>query len=190
MGRVDKFDKNLKKSLKKDSDTSSTGAIIAIVLLAIMVLSIAGFALMSSGGGTESADQTSQDVPLQQFKDPNYGVFWGAIKNGEKFIYADISGYDNATRVIAVADAIRNLSTVVIYQDNSVVSSDAMFIVEKTMRGIGKPYSRVMSTDCSVPTLVLSSNTSKKYSNKCIVLPLIEGEEVRNADILSYFLIQ
>jgi hypothetical protein len=186
MGRIDK---KTKTTSKKDRDQNPTAMVLAIIMLTIMVLSIAGFAFMMNDGNGNTENNYDQDIPFQQFQTKEGVAFWGAILNGEQFIFPDIYGYDNQTTIAQIAVTIKNLSEVKVYQDNTVTSSDAMFIVEKTMKGIKKTYERVSQTDCSLPTLVLTQN-STKYDEKCLVLVLENGNELRNAEILSYFLIQ
>ena len=70
---------------------------ISMFILVIMVLSVAGFALMSGGGSVGSGDTNEVTVPLQEglFRDQVGNTYWGAYVKGEQFVFVNgIEGYE------------------------------------------------------------------------------------------------
>ena len=194
--------KDLKKKQKFNKDNSKVGTPInfdsnnknfwaSIVLLVIMIASIAGFALSSGGGVNSGGDgNLPSEVPFQQFQDPNTNqTFWGAIKNNEQFIFLNITDYDNRTDLGNLAGLIRNQQSLSIYVDESFNSAESEFMFDKVLRGLQISSTRISNfTKCTPNTLVLTINNT--YDGDCIVFNPKLGEEYKDSEILTYYLIQ
>jgi len=171
--------------VKKDSTFWAS-----IILLIIMVASIGGFAL-SSGGGNLGGDSTlPSEVPFQQFQDPNTGtIFWGAIKNNEQFIFQNITGYENRTDLANLAGKIRNNQILDIYIAPDFNSAETEYAFDKIVIGLNLNSTRIQNlTNCDANTIVLTLNNT--FEGDCMVFNPNKGEEYKDAEILTYYLVQ
>ena len=83
------------KKMSQEKKEKKKNLIISLFILAIMVLSVVGFAMMSGGGSGTNNNGTPNEIPFQQFQDPETGIiFWGAIRNSEQFIFENIDGFE------------------------------------------------------------------------------------------------
>lgn len=173
---------------KKEEKIEKKRMIMSLFVLAIMVFSVMGFALMMGGGSSSSTNP--QELPLQQMSDPNSGQqFWGAIRNGEQFIYMDIVGYENNTEMANLAQSIKSFQNINIYVDEGFNSSDSLYIVEKSLRGIKVEFSRVAQSSCESNTLVFTTNATG-FTGDCMVFESDLGSAYMQAEVLSYHLIK
>lgn len=187
MGRVEKKEKKNVSSKKEDS-VEKKRVVMSLFILVIMVFSVAGFALMMGGGTGNGDGNTPNEVPFQQFNDQQTGqVFWGAIKNGEQFIFMSIEGYENNTQMANLAEKIKTKQSINVYVDESFKSSDAVFLIEKGLTGLDIDHNRVTEKQCTENTLVLTTNSIGYES--CMVFESENSNAYQKADILVYHLI-
>jgi len=171
--------------IKKDSTFWAS-----IILLIIMIASIAGFALSSGGGSSAGNGQIPSDLPFQQFQDPNTGaIFWGAIKNNEQFIFENITGYENRTDLANLAGEIRSKQTLNIYVALDFNSAETEYVFDKIVRGLQFNSTKIQNlTNCDANTIVLTLNNT--FEGDCMVFNPEKGEEYKDAEILTYYLVQ
>jgi len=174
------------KIIKKKDNKNVLG--IAIFLLVIMVLSVAGFALSGSRSHTGSSGNTPNEVPFQEFQDKNTGrPFWGAIRGGEQFIFLNISGFSQREDMAELAFNIKQQEIISIYKTNGFNDSSADFLIRKALKGLRIDTNDIYNLDCSKPTLVLGT---VKEDNNCLYF-LAEGDNTYNkANALVYYLVQ
>ncbi|MFW5704876.1 MAG: hypothetical protein ACOCXG_03445 [Nanoarchaeota archaeon] len=174
----------------KKNNKDNKKLIMSWVLIIIMIASLGGFALMGTGGNSGSNNGDADEIPFQQFQDPETGqIFWGAVKNGEQFIFMDISGYDNRTQLSNLATEIKTKSYVDLYLAENFTSFDSVYLIEKAFRGLKIESQRINNiTDCS-NTLVLTNNATG-FDESCMIFAPEQGEEYLDTEILVYHLIQ
>ena len=156
-----------------------------------MVLSLAGFALISGGGSFGgSSDNLPSNVDFQQFTDQATGQeFWGAIKNSEQFIFMNIDGYDENVEMMNLANSVRGYQSISIFVDSGFESSDALFLFEKSLRGLNIVSMRSMESNCNAGTFVFTHNLSA-FEGECMVFDVPKGEEYIFSEILTYHLVK
>ena len=164
--------------------------IAGIFMLAIMLLSVVGFALITGGGyGQNSNSQSQTDISFQQFTDPGTGqVFWGAIINREQFIFLDIEGFDDFTNMKILGDELMSKEVVNVYIDTNFTSSDAIYNIEKVLNAYKIPNSRVSQLNCNANTIVLTNEN--KYEGDCMIFEAPKGEESRFSEVLLYHIVK
>lgn len=164
----------------------------SMILLVIMVLSIAGFALSGGSVGSSSNSNSNSmpsEIPFQQFQDQESGqIFWGAIRNSEQFIYMNITGFDNRTDLINLAAEIKQHTYINIYKDSSFNSAEADYVLDKAFRGIQIGTQKLTNETCDSNTLYLTTN--QNFTGDCMIFHPEVGQEYNDANILVYFLIQ
>ncbi|MDA3855834.1 MAG: hypothetical protein PF569_06230 [Candidatus Woesearchaeota archaeon] len=161
----------------------------SIVLLVIMVFSMFGFALSGSGGSSSSGD--GSDIAFgQNFQNPQTGeLYYGTVKNGEQFVYNTIDGYDAALVEAGIARKLKELSYVNLYVDSDFNSSNARYLIEKSLRANDIVYNQVFDGECSENTLVLTINPLYNGS-ECIKFIASNKDAEERAKILSYHLVK
>ncbi len=181
MGKAIKTNHHEKEQQKKN-------LIASLVILAIMVLSIAGFALMS--GGNISSSSSSSNLPLgQNFQDADGNLYYGAVKNGEQFIFLNgIDGYDENTQMSQLSQKILSHPIIDVYIDPAFTSDDSIYIIEKALSANLIYSQRIQNTSCEAETLIFTYNNT--YSGDCMVFVAIPGEEYTQAEALLYHLIK
>ena len=180
-----------KKNGNDDEGINTTTKVASLFILGIMILSMGGFALMSGGGfGSGSNDNLPSNVDFQKFNDQTTGQeFWGAIKNSEQFIFMTIDGYDNNTVMANLADEVKSYQSITIFEDTDFESPDALFLFEKSLRGLSIPTQRIVDVNCNAGTIIFTHNVSN-YDGDCMIFDVPEGEEHIYSEILTYHLIK
>ena len=112
--------------------------IFSIFLLLLMVLSVFSYALLFSNN---SYHGNNQNVPFGQiFQNSQTGeLIYGAVLNGETFIFQNISGFETREDLREISNSIKNENSISIYVSNSSESS-SIFLVEKTLKSLDKNY--------------------------------------------------
>jgi hypothetical protein len=166
---------------------------IGMFMLVIMVLSVAGFALMTGGGqggNSGGPNGNPSEIPFQQFTDPSSGqIFWGAIKNSEQFIFLDIEGFEDFTNLRELSNVIKSKNAINIYVDSNFTSSDTIYNLEKALNAFEIPNSRVNELSCEPSTLILT-NEANDINGECMVFVAPKGEETRYSEALLYHMLQ
>ncbi len=159
----------------------------SMFIMVIMILSIVGFALSGSSGGSSGS---SDNVPLGQiFQNPDTGeLYWGIIKNGEKFIFMTIEGYDEAFIEKGIANKIKEQTYVEIYVDANFTSSDSIYLIEKAMNALEILHSRTPTQICNENTLVFTTNTS--LTGNCIKFISTNEDAYPKADKIVYHMLK
>jgi hypothetical protein len=180
-----------KKEYRREEPDKKFPKIASLILLVIMLFSIGGFALsMSGGSGGATNPEDLQEVPFQQFQDPNSGqVFWGAIRNSEQFIFLNITGFDERQDLKVLSDEIKSTESVKVYYGEGVLSS-VPFLLERTLLGIRKDFEVIETPSCEAGVLLIE--TQSTINGACMNLEVGLSLESQNkeTEILSYFLIQ
>jgi len=153
------------KTKKKKGDKNMT---ITIAILAIMVLSVLGYAVSTNTGGSNSGNNgvQGQDVPFQYFD--QYGV-WAAVKGGTQFVFQDISTYQNMTNMKNIAMQLKGMNHVDVYVDDGFTYDTAVYLIETQLFGafeIGTQ--RITDKNCNAGTLVFTTNASA-FQGDCMV---------------------
>jgi len=160
---------------------------VSIIFLVIMVMSIAGFAMISGGGYSSSGSSNNlpSDLDLQQF-DQDGQIFWGAIRNNEQFIFMDIDIPEADTKALDIANQIKSKNMIKISNDNFDASSQ--LILEKALTGLKIPYSISNETICDENTLLLTYNLNT--TGDCIQLVANETSAYQTSNDVVYHLIK
>lgn len=194
MGRI-KMAKEKKRRKTPEEKQQRRNFIASMVLLFIMLFSIAGFALVSSGGGIFTSGSSSQsvrgDVPLgQHFQDSTTGqLYWGAVIGGEQFIfYNGINGYEENYEMMNLAEEIKSQEMISVYVDDGFFSDDSIFVITKALNALGIPNVRISNPDCSPNVLFMTNNLSME--GNCMIFMAEEGAEFFMADPLVFHLIK
>ena len=174
-----------KAGLKREKKDNKT-IFMSLFILVIMLLSVAGFALMSGGGGAASGE-VPDEFPLQQIEYEGQ-VFWYAIRNSEQFIFESIDGFEEDLVMKGLASKIKSQDVVEIYVDDNFTNSDSLFLVEKALRGIKIPFGRVDEFKCESNTLVFSDNES--LSGDCMKFIASNEDAYEKANMLVYHLVK
>lgn len=162
--------------------------VISLFLLGIMLLSIIGFAMMSSDGTVSNDPNTvPKELDFRQVEQ-NGQVFWVAIKNHEVFIFETIEGYDARVDLNGLAETIKSKKNINIYVDNGFESSDAIFMIDKVFTGLQISSQKVNQRTCDENTLVLTHN--KSFEGNCMKFISNNGEEYKDVNILVYHLVK
>ena len=178
-----KLNLNKRAEIKKDSTFW-----MSMFILIIMVFSTLGFALMSGGGSTSSSDGSlPSEVVFQQFENEGQ-VFWGAIKNNEQFIFMSIDGFDADLVSTGLANKIKSQTSVELYIDDEFTSSDALYLIEKALRGLKIKYNRTNDLKCESNTLVFMTNSS--IEGDCIKFISNNDDAYLKAETLTYHLVK
>lgn len=185
--------KNNKKQVVKGSvekKEESNILIPSIILLVIMVFSMFGFALSGSGSSSSSTSGGSDVAFGQNFQNPETGeLYYGTVKNGEQFVFYTIEDYDLDIVESGIARRLKEHSFVNLYIDSEFDSSNARYLIEKSLRANGIVYNQVFERECYENTLVLTTNTS--YEGDLCIKFIASNEEAENkANILSYHLVK
>ncbi len=191
-----KKEENKKKYLKKEEEgVSKQTKYMSYFIIFIMIFSVAGFAILSGGGGSlgSSGTSTTRDLPLQAdvFQNPQTGeTYWGAVLNGEQFIFFNgVEGYELREDMKGIASQIKSTEFVNIYVDPNYQSSDAIYVVEKALTGLEISHQRITGNlSCTPNTLVFTNNMT--VDGDCIVFVSPQGEEYLESDVLVYHLIK
>jgi len=172
-------------------DPKGRGA--AIFLLILMVFSVAGFAVLMGGPAVDNStgsSKTPSEVPFGGiFQNSQTGeVILGTVRNNEQFIFQNITGYDNNTQMLDLAERIKSSKKIEIYVDTNFTSKDSLFLIEKALKGIKKDNSRIQIEKCEANTIIFTNNPNK--SGNCGIFYAPKGEEYKQADILVYHLVR
>ncbi len=180
-----KENKNIKKKKKVEFNAQFW---MSISLLVIMVLSIAGFAMLSAGPTRNSDGKYTQDIPLQYFD--QYGV-WATVKNGEQFIFDDINKYEQMTYLGDLSNQIKNNELIYLdYPENYDPSS--IILLEKALKASRIKYIEIgneSNFNCNSSTLVLTYNDSNLIGN-CMRLVSKSNESYEMTKALVYYLVK
>lgn len=161
---------------------------ISLFILAIMLLSIVGFAMMNSNQNVSTEDGTiPKELEFKQVEQDGK-IFWVSIKNHEIFIFESIDGYDARVDMATLATQIKTKKEIKLYVDEGFESSDAIFMVNKVLKGLQITEQRVTTKICDENTLVLTHNQS--FEGNCMKFISKKGEEYKDANILVYHLVQ
>lgn len=178
------------KKLSQEKKQKKKNMIISLFILAIMVLSVVGFAMMSGGGSGTNSDGVPSEIPFQQFKDPNSGIiFWGAVRNSEQFIFENIDGFESKLEEKNLADKIKEQESINIYIDKGFDSSETILLFEKGLRGIKTPFNLVNQFECNSNTIIFTNNEKNEYKT-CIVFLSSNEEAYNKTNYVLYHLIQ
>jgi len=182
----------VKKNKKEDNYDEPQGKVAAIIILIIMVLSIAGFAVLMGGPAVDNGSNSNlaSEVPMGEiFQNPNTGeVYLGTIRNNEQFIFQDITGYEEDLQMLDIAENIKSKEVIEVYVDSTFNSDESVFLIEKALTGIKKIYTRTLDSTCTTNKLVLTTNET--FDSNCIVFSTALNDEYRRADILVYHLVK
>jgi len=177
--------------IKKDRHEKSVerrNFYISLFIMAIMLLSIVGFAMMNSNQSVSTEDGTiPKELEFKQVEQDGQ-IFWVAIKNYEIFIFETIDGYDARVDMQDLANQIKSKKEIKIYVDNDFESSDAIFMVDKVLNGLQITSEKVQTKTCDENTLVLTNN--KSFEGNCMKFISNKGEEYKDINILVYHLVQ
>ncbi|NQZ84491.1 MAG: hypothetical protein HRU03_02130 [Nanoarchaeales archaeon] len=183
---------------KHQDEVSKAAKYGGMFLLAIMILSIVGFAL-AQGGGYSSEGHGSgdgQNFPLTEsaFQDGYSGeTYWGAVIQGERFIFMDgIEGFDDFTNLANLANTIKSKSEqiLLIKIDSNFTNSDALYLLEEKLFPVtGIQTTRVAhDSECNENTLLFTNEMIEDSS--CLQFIAPQGEEAYFADIFVYHMIK
>ena len=199
MGRV-KMAKNNKKEVKSvkdkkvkkgETDVNPKAKVMAIIILVMMVISVLGFAMLGTGLSS-SADVNEQGIPnylpFQQINS-NGQLLWVASKNYELFVFENIEGYDLREDLAQIAFELKQKNQVNLVLDSNYSDSNFPFIIEqKFSKAFEIPVVRSNEIVCEENSVILTNNLNHSFDN-CLVIASNQGEEQRDASILSYHLI-
>ncbi|MCA9496251.1 MAG: hypothetical protein KC589_04885 [Nanoarchaeota archaeon] len=178
------------KKMSQEKKEKKKNLIISLFILAIMVLSVVGFAMMSGGGSGTNNNGTPNEIPFQQFQDPETGIiFWGAIRNSEQFIFENIDGFEAKIEEKELANKLKEKESVNIYINQGFNSSETIILIEKGLRGIKTPFNVVNQFECNPNTLILTNEEDEKFNN-CMVFLSTNEEAYNKTNYLLYHLIQ
>ncbi len=162
----------------------------SVIILVIMVLSIGGFAMMSSGGFNQSygSDGMPENFPMQvvEYEGNTYYV---AVKNSEQFVFTPAGVEQFKTDLIAtgIADKILKSSDLKISTFGNFSSPDANYALEKVLRGLKIPFEYVENSSCVNNTLIL---TNTKLEGDCIQVISSNDEAYEKLTAISYHLVK
>lgn len=182
---------------KHQEEVSKVAKYGGLFLLAVMVLSIAGFALSQGGGySADNGGDGSQNFPLTQGAFQNSQTqesYWGAVIQGERFIFQNgIDGYEDFQDMAELANSIKSKSEQIlsIKIDSNFTNSDALYLIEEKLfpvTGIETKMSLDI-TPCNENTILF---TNKFVENStCLQFVAPQGEEANFADIFVYHMIK
>jgi hypothetical protein len=180
----------VKRVQRKKTNEETKGKTAALILLVIMIFSIAGFAMIGSNYSGNSNDDT-RNIPFQQFQYQGQ-TFYGAVINGEEFVFQTIDGFDQREDIAQIANQIKQASSLQTYVTSEYTDANGPFILEqKYSAAYSIPVTRIQNLSCETPTVVFTTNNStEEIPEQCIVFKPMPGEEAQDALILSYYLIQ
>ena len=134
---------------------------VSIVFLIIMILSIVGFAMMSSGGASSSnTGEMPENLPMQivEYEGNTYYV---SIKNSEQFVFTPdgVELFQSDLITAGIANKISAAESLKIVSLGNFTSADADYLLEKVLRANKVPFEYVQDGSCdSASTLVLTNN--------------------------------
>lgn len=173
---------------REDGEMSTKNKVISMIILIIMVMSVAGYALIS-GGDTGGNDSANQEVPLQQVEYQGQ-VLWVAVKNSQQFVFFNIDRYVGDSEMEALANKIKANKAISLYVDSSFNSGDSLYLIEKALKGLKIKFTRSYDSSCSTPTLVLTINETAVYNENCYVLLADSISSYNSSENLVYQLVK
>ncbi len=171
----------------KKEKVKNTQKTAAMIMLALMVLSILGFAMVGIPF-SNSEDGNPKNLPFGQYEQQGQ-TFWAAIKNEELFIFETIDGYEERQDMNEIAQKIKTLSYIEIYLDEGYSDSNIPFLVEnKLSNAYGYTTQRISEEQCNENTLIITYDSEK--TGGCMILKTSLGEEQRDSNILAYHMVK
>lgn len=178
--------KNGKKIIKKERDKNFY---MTIFILIIMVMSIAGFAMMSSSNGGQRTNSNglpqNLDLTMQQQDGQNY---WIAVRDYKPFIFTNIDGYDQDLVSIGIANKLKSKSVVNIYVDENYESQDAVFLLERALLGLKIMTTQLIEYNCDENSVVFTYNQS--ITGNCIIINVQKDDAYKKAESIVYNLVK
>lgn len=160
----------------------------SIFILVIMVMSIAGFAMMSSSsGGQRTQDGVPQNLDLQ-IQEYEGQTFWVAIKDYKTFVFTNIDGYDQDLVSIGIANKLKSKSVVNIYVDKNYDSLDAVFLLERGLSGLKIMTTELNNYTCDENSVVFTYNQS--ISGNCVIINSPKEEVYESVNKIVYNLVK
>lgn len=182
---MDKKIKMVKKKQVKKKIEKNSQFWMSIFILIIMVLSIAGFAMITAGPNAGAKNKVTQDRPLQFYE--KYGV-WAAVKNNQQFIFKNISSFDGQLDLLGLSNQIKDKKQINIYVEPQFDLS-SLFIIEKALKALNINYAEISNYNCETNNLILTYNKSMDNSN-CMNFIANENTSYYRANALVYHLIK
>jgi len=175
----------LKKKEKKIQFNSNFW--IGMFILVTMVLSIAGFAMISGGPNAGVKYKKQQDVPLQYFD--KYGL-WATVKNNQQFVFKDINQYNNMSNIEDLSNVIKTKDYLNIYvAPNFDPSSELLF--SKALNALNINYNKITNIKCNNDTiLLLNQNNNNNITGDCLRFIGINDQEYNQTNALVYYLVR
>lgn len=136
---------------------------ITISFLLLMVFSIGGFALISSGSSNSNGSSSNGKLPANlamQLITYNGTDYYVSIKNSKQFVFMpqDVDKYNADLVASGIANRIKNSNNLKIVNYKNFSSPDADFELEKVLTGLQIPFEYSNSTKCEKGTLFLTNN--------------------------------
>ena len=175
----DKIDK------KKNKVEYNSNFWISMFILVLMVLSIAGFAMISGGPNAGAKYKKQQDVPLQYFE--QYGV-WATIKNGQEFVFKDIYQFNNMSSIENLADKIKMKNNLDVYVDSNFDPS-AQLLFLKGLKALNINSNIITNISCDENTILLL-NDNKNITGGCLQFISPQDQEYNQTNALIYYLVK
>lgn len=185
-----KKEKLTRKEQREEKRRKRNNLIVGLVMLFLMVFSLVGFALTGSTSPTSSNQELPDNLPLQQFTDPGSGtVFWGAIVNGEQFVFFDIEQYAGRDDLEALSNQMRAQTGVVdLFVDGNFSDGNSLFLVERSFSALQIPTQRIANFTCAPNTFIFTNN--KNLTGDCMIFAFENSEAPLNAEGLAYYIVR
>jgi cell division protein FtsB len=166
----------------------------ALVLLVIMVLAVFGFAFSirsgHSGGTANSADELPEEVPLRQAQVQGEQQ-WVTVRNSELFVFDTIDQFQNGTAMESLARAIESRGRQEIYVADDFQSGEALFLIERALKGEEIAHSRTEQAACETGKLLMVTPQSNiTTSGPCLVFEATPETAYPKAEALTYHIVK
>jgi hypothetical protein len=177
---------------KDDEKRKKNNVIVSLVIVFIMVLSMVGFVVMSGGNPQGQQNGEISDFPLTEnaFRDTAGNSYWGAVKNSEQFVFADVEGYEQRTDLIEIAEKLKNQRVVELYIDDNITDSNAKFMIEQKISDafeISFAQTEDMSCDKENKLIITSSNN---ISGNCMIIQTSDQFAEEDTQTLAFHMLR
>ncbi len=181
--KLNKAEYNMTHSKSNEIKPPKTAS---LILLAIMLISIVGFAFV----GTSSDTSSTTSLPFGEYQTTT-GSVWAAVINEEQFVFEEIDSLAQNQELEPIATSILNSNLVNVYVEDNFSNLDGAFLLEqKISAAYNIPIVRVQNLSCETTTTVVFTYNATNYDSSCLTIESIPGEEFYDANSLMYFLVK